>query len=66
MPPTYRFGRKITLPATVAIKHQLRILMAHDAMKAEVEATQKNAREHTGEFDPEREVVDRVVTAGPS
>lgn len=56
MPPTYRFGRKVTLRATVAIKHQLRMLMAQDIMKAEVEAAQKNAREQTGEFDPEREV----------
>jgi hypothetical protein len=66
MPPTYRFGRKITLPATVVIKHQLRMLMAQDIMKAEVEAAQKNVQEHTREFDPERDVLDRVLTAGPS
>jgi hypothetical protein len=35
----YRFGRKIKLPATIAIKHQLRMLMAQDeAKKAEAEA----------------------------
>jgi len=33
---THRFGRKIKLPATIAIKHQLRMLMAQDeAKKAE-------------------------------
>jgi cell division protein FtsL len=36
---TYRFGRKIKLPATIAIKHQLRMLMAQDeAKKAEADA----------------------------
>ncbi len=35
----YRFGRKIKLPATIAIKHQLRMLMAQDeAKKAEADA----------------------------
>lgn len=63
MPPTYRFGRKVTLPATVAIKHQLRMLMAQDIMKAEVEAAQKNALEQTGEFDSREGGFDRAVTA---
>jgi hypothetical protein len=36
---TYRFGRKIKLPATFAIKDQIRMLMAQDqAKKAEAEA----------------------------
>jgi hypothetical protein len=30
---THRFGRKIKLPATIAIKHQLRKLMFEDATK---------------------------------
>jgi hypothetical protein len=30
---THRFGRKIKLPATVAIKHQIRLLMAQDKVK---------------------------------
>jgi hypothetical protein len=30
---THRFGRKIKLPATIAIKHQLRKLMFEDALK---------------------------------
>jgi hypothetical protein len=30
---THRFGRKIKLPATIAIKHQIRILMAQDEVK---------------------------------
>jgi hypothetical protein len=36
---TLRFGRKLSLPSTIAIKHQLRKLMADDQVKkAEVEA----------------------------
>jgi len=34
---TTRFGRKIKLPATVAIKHQIRMLMARDINNAETE-----------------------------
>jgi hypothetical protein len=30
---THRFGRKIKLPATVVIKHQIRMLMAQDELK---------------------------------
>jgi hypothetical protein len=37
---THRFGRKIKLPATVAIKHQIRMRMAqYELKKAEAEAT---------------------------
>jgi hypothetical protein len=32
---TQRFGRKIKLPATIAIKHQIRKSMLDDALKAE-------------------------------
>jgi hypothetical protein len=36
---THRFGRKILLPSTMAIKHQIRMLMAEDeARKAGAEA----------------------------
>jgi hypothetical protein len=39
---THRFGRKIKLPSTIAIKHQIRKLMAHDELKkAEAEARAK-------------------------
>jgi hypothetical protein len=42
---THRFGRKIKLPATIAIKHQLRKLMFEDAIKkAEVEARAEAVR----------------------
>ena len=38
---TFRFGRKLSLPSTIAIKHQVRMLMADDrAKKAEEEASQ--------------------------
>ena len=30
---THRFGRKIKLPATITIKHQIRMLMAQDEVK---------------------------------
>lgn len=30
---THRFGRKIKLPATIVIKHQIRMVMAHDEVK---------------------------------
>jgi hypothetical protein len=30
---THRFGRKLKLPSTIAIKHQLRMLMFKDALK---------------------------------
>jgi hypothetical protein len=36
---THRFGRKIKLPATIAIKHQIRMRMAqYEVEKAEAEA----------------------------
>jgi hypothetical protein len=48
---THRFGRKIKLPATMAIKHQLRTLMARDEIaRAEAEATAEASRaQHPGE-----------------
>ena len=33
---THRFGRKLKLPATIAIKHQIHQLMFEDSVKAEV------------------------------
>jgi hypothetical protein len=49
---THRFGRKIKLPATIAIKHALRKLMFEDAVKkaeagARVEAIRGQLREET-------------------
>jgi hypothetical protein len=36
---THRFGRKIKLPATIAIKHQIRMRMAqYEVKKVEAEA----------------------------
>ena len=36
---TLRFGRKLSLPSTIAIKHQVRMLMAQfEVKKAEAEA----------------------------
>jgi hypothetical protein len=49
---THRFGRKIKLPATMVIKHQLRKLMFEDAIKkveaeARAEAARGQLREET-------------------
>jgi hypothetical protein len=42
---THQFGRKIKLPATIVIKHQLRKLMFEDAVKkAEAAATAEAIR----------------------
>ena len=32
---THRFGRKLKLPATIAIKHQIHKLMFEDSVKAD-------------------------------
>jgi hypothetical protein len=49
---THRYGQKLKLPATIAIKHQLRKLMFEDALKkaeagARAEATRGQLREET-------------------
>jgi hypothetical protein len=42
---THRFGRKIKLPATIAIEHQIRMLMAQDEVKkAEAKIIEQSAR----------------------
>jgi hypothetical protein len=44
---THHFGRKLKLPSTIAIKHQLRKMMAEDARrKAEAEAIESPAGGH--------------------
>jgi len=51
---THRFGRKLRLPSTMVIKHQLRKLMAEDALKvAELEAMEaiEGARAHLTQID---------------
>lgn len=49
---TYRFGRKIKLPSTIAIKHQIRKLMFDDLVKeaevlARAEAIRGSSSEET-------------------
>jgi hypothetical protein len=47
---THRFGRKLKLPATFVIKHQIRMLMAEDARKkAGAEAMKTLAGELPGQ-----------------
>jgi hypothetical protein len=46
----YRFGRKIKLPATIAVKHQIRMLAAqYQIEKAEAEAKAAAIREQSHE-----------------
>ena len=43
---THRFGRKIKLPATIVIKHQIRLLMAQDEVtKAKVKFVERSVRQ---------------------
>jgi hypothetical protein len=49
---THRFGRKLKLPSTITIKHQIRKLMFDDAVKkaevgARAEAIRGQLREET-------------------
>jgi len=46
---THRFGRKLKLPSTIAIKHQIRKMTAQDALKkAQAEALVLNHPEQVG------------------
>ena len=48
---THHFGRKLKLPSTFAIKHQLRKLMAEDGRKkAGAEAIEIPAGEHLNQI----------------
>jgi hypothetical protein len=51
---TRRFGRKLALPATIAIKHQSRMRMDQDEFKkAEVDARPKHFADDTGKTCPQ-------------
>jgi hypothetical protein len=48
---THRFGRKIKLPATIAIKHQVRMRMAqYEVTKAEAEKCIQEPRTTAHDF----------------
>lgn len=51
---THRFGRRIKLPSTMALKHQIRTLMARDDIaRAEADARANASRgQHPGEQEP--------------
>jgi hypothetical protein len=58
---TYRFGRKLKLPATIAIKHQIRKLMFEDLVKeaeviARAEASRRSLSEETRPVEQSHEV----------
>jgi hypothetical protein len=40
---TFRFGRKLSLPSTIAIKHQVRMVMADDRVKEAEEAAKAHS-----------------------
>jgi len=47
---THRFGRKIKLPATIVIKHQIRMLMAQDEIrKAKAQSVEGSVQEFSVE-----------------
>jgi hypothetical protein len=59
---THRFGRKIELPATIAIKHQLRKLMFEDSVKKAKAA----ARAEVFRGQPSEELlVNASIVSGP-
>jgi hypothetical protein len=59
---THRFGRKIKLPATIAIKHQIRKLMFEDLVrKAGAEARAEVFRGQPSE----EQLVDADIVSGP-
>jgi hypothetical protein len=48
-----RFGRKIKMPSTIAIKHQVMTLMLHDLSKTEgLEATAAHSVDAEGRTSP--------------
>jgi hypothetical protein len=52
---TFRFGRKLSLPSTIAIKHQVGVLMADDRVKkAEEEARAQSTDIPQMKVGPER------------
>jgi hypothetical protein len=54
---THRFGRKLKLPPTMVIKHQLRKLMAEDALKK----TEMEAIEPTGAHLAQTGILEKVA-----
>ncbi len=53
---THRFGRKLKLPSTIAIKHQIRKLMAEDEVrKAAAEARAESTDLSQMNVGPERQ-----------
>ncbi len=55
---TSRFGRKLKLPATIAIKHQIRKLMFEDAVRAEAKEGAEAIRLQPREVRSRHDVLD--------
>jgi hypothetical protein len=58
---TFRFGRKLSLPSTIAIKHQVRMVMADDRVKEAEEA----ARAHSTDTSQIKVGPNRLTTQPP-
>jgi hypothetical protein len=60
---THRFGRKIKLPATIAIKHQIGMLMALDEVKkAEAQLIERSARRAVRQDTSPQSALDRALS----
>lgn len=57
---TLRFGRKLSLPSTIAIKHQVRMLMQHEVKKGGAEVV----HEQPSLADPVTEVSANILSDG--
>lgn len=66
---THRFGKRIKLPSTIAIKHQLRKLMFEDLVKeaeARAEVTRRSLSENDGTARGTASTASSTIAAKPT
>jgi hypothetical protein len=63
MAQTYRFGRRIPLPSTVQIRHELRVMAAQDAAKQRAAAENKSEAIAVQGLDALKAEGDTAITA---
>ena len=61
---TLRFGRKLSLPSTIAIKHQVRMLRQYEVKKGEAEVRAEVIREQPSLAVPVTEVSANILSDG--